>query len=79
MNISGNTVFVPGATSGIGLALALELLARGNTVIVGGRRADLLEQLAAEHPGLGTVPIDTTDTREHRLRGQGGAGQCTRT
>ena len=62
MNISGNTVFVPGATSGIGLALALELQARGNTVIVGGRRAGLLEQLAAEHPGLGTVPIDTTDT-----------------
>jgi uncharacterized oxidoreductase len=62
MNISGNTVFVPGATSGIGLALALELQARGNTVIVGGRRAGLLEQLAAEHPGLGTVPIDTADT-----------------
>jgi NAD(P)-dependent dehydrogenase (short-subunit alcohol dehydrogenase family) len=29
MNISGNTVFIPGATSGIGLALALALQARG--------------------------------------------------
>jgi uncharacterized oxidoreductase len=62
MNISGNTVFIPGSTSGIGLALALELQARGNTVIVGGRRADLLEQIAADHPGIDTVRIDTADT-----------------
>ena len=61
MNISGNTVFIPGSTSGIGLALALELRARGNTVIVGGRRAELLERIAADHPGLDTVRIDTTD------------------
>jgi short-subunit dehydrogenase involved in D-alanine esterification of teichoic acids len=61
MNISGNTVFIPGSTSGIGLALALELQARGNTVIVGGRRAAELERIAAEHPGLSTVEIDTTD------------------
>ena len=61
MNISGNSVFIPGATSGIGLALALELQARGNTVIIGGRRADLLERIAAEHPGLDTVPVDTAD------------------
>ena len=61
MNISGNTVFIPGSTSGIGLALAVELHARGNTVIVGGRRADLLDQIAAEHPGLDTVQIDTSD------------------
>ena len=61
MNISGNTVFIPGSTSGIGLALALELQARGNTVIVGGRRTELLEQIAARHPGLDTVQIDTAD------------------
>jgi short-subunit dehydrogenase involved in D-alanine esterification of teichoic acids len=61
MNISGNTVFIPGSTSGIGLALALALQARGNTVIVGGRRTDRLEQITAEHPGLDSVVIDTTD------------------
>ena len=61
MNISGNTLFIPGATSGIGLALALELQARGNTVIVGGRRTELLDRIAAEHPGIGTVQIDTAD------------------
>src|ERR1700733_8127523 len=61
MNISGNTIFIPGSTSGIGLALALALQARGNTVIVGGRRAELLDQIAAGHPGIDTVQIDTAD------------------
>jgi uncharacterized oxidoreductase len=60
MNISGNTIFIPGATSGIGLALALRLKTAGNTVIIGGRRTSLLETLAAEH-GFDTVVIDTTD------------------
>jgi uncharacterized oxidoreductase len=61
MNISGNTIFIPGSTSGIGLALALALQAKGNTVIVGGRRTDRLEQITADHPGLDSVVIDTTD------------------
>ncbi|MFI6328507.1 SDR family oxidoreductase [Micromonospora chersina] len=61
MNISGNTIFIPGSTSGIGLALALALKARGNTVIIGGRRTDLLEKVATEHPDIDTVTIDTAD------------------
>lgn len=59
MDISGNTIVIPGATSGIGLALALRFKAMGNTVIIGGRRTELLEQLKAEH-GFDTVRIDIT-------------------
>ncbi|WP_328295422.1 SDR family NAD(P)-dependent oxidoreductase [Kineococcus sp. NBC_00420] len=59
MDTSNRTVFLPGATSGIGLALARHLRAAGSTVVVGGRRADLLETLAAE--GFTTVAIDVTD------------------
>lgn len=61
MNITGNTIFIPGATSGIGLALALRLREKGNTVVVGGRRTELLEQIAADHPDIDGVRIDTTD------------------
>lgn len=57
MQISGNTIFIPGATSGIGLALALRLQDAGNTVVVGGHRTDVLDRLAAEH-GFGTITIN---------------------
>src|SRR3984957_8993083 len=61
MKITGNTIFIPGSPSGIGLALALRLREKGNTVIVGGRRTDLLQQIAAAHPDIDTVQIDTAD------------------
>ena len=61
MNLNDNTIFIAGATSGIGLGLALRFQAAGNRVIVGGRRTELLEQIATEHPGIETVVIDTTD------------------
>ncbi len=60
MDITNSTVFIPGATSGIGLALALRLQQAGSTVVIGGRRQALLDSLAAEH-GLGTVQVDVAD------------------
>jgi uncharacterized oxidoreductase len=61
MDITRSTVFITGGTSGIGLGLALRLMAAGSTVAVGGRRTDRLAALAAEHPGLGTQQLDVTD------------------
>jgi short-subunit dehydrogenase involved in D-alanine esterification of teichoic acids len=61
MKLTGNTVFLTGATSGIGLGLALRLHDLGNKVIIGGRRKDLLDRIAAEHQGIETVPLDVAD------------------
>lgn len=61
MRISGNTIFIPGATSGIGLALALALRDKGNKVIIGGRRQELLDRISNEHPDVAAVHIDTAD------------------
>ena len=60
MDITNNTIFIPGATSGIGLALAQRLKDRGNTIIIGGRRTELLDQLRDEQ-GFDTVQIDAAD------------------
>jgi len=58
---SGNTILVTGATSGIGLGLAVRWHDAGNTVVVAGRRRDRLDQIVAEHPGIEAVQLDVTD------------------
>ncbi len=60
MDITNATVFIPGATSGIGLGLALRLQAAGSTVVIGGRREALLDTLREEH-GFDTVVVDVAD------------------
>jgi NAD(P)-dependent dehydrogenase (short-subunit alcohol dehydrogenase family) len=48
MKVKGKTALVAGGTSGLGLAVARDLSARGANVVILGRRAELATQIAAE-------------------------------
>ncbi len=57
----GKRVWLVGASSGIGLALARHLHGLGAQVLVSARRPGPLEEFAAAHPGSVTLPLDVTD------------------
>lgn len=58
MKLTGNTIFITGGGSGIGRALAQTLHAKGNRVIISGRRRDALEQVARANPGIEFIELD---------------------
>lgn len=57
-------VWIVGASSGIGAALADTLLQRGAHVVLSARREDALETVAGNRPGAHVLPFDATRPSE---------------
>ena len=72
MNVSGSTVLLTGATGGIGHAIARRLHAAGASLVLTGRRTEVLAPLA-EELGARSLAVDLADPAEvQRLADEAG-------
>ena len=61
MKLRKRTVLVTGGTSGIGLELARQLIARDNTVLITGLDSEKLRRAKVDLPGVHTFQSDATN------------------
>ena len=61
MKLTNDTILITGGSSGIGLEMAEQLLALGNTVIVTGRKEEKLNQVKKTYPKLHIYTVDVTE------------------
>jgi uncharacterized oxidoreductase len=64
MKLSNNKILVTGGASGIGLGLTERFIQENNTVIICGRRRDVLKQIAEKYPSVITKVCDLESESE---------------
>jgi uncharacterized oxidoreductase len=61
MRTTGNTILITGGGTGIGKALAHRFHDLGNTVIIAGRRPEVLEKAIGDRPNIHALTLDQDD------------------
>lgn len=69
IRLTGNTVLITGGGTGIGKGLAEQMHNLGNKVVIASRRRSVLEETAAEFPGMEVMTLDVRDAESVRRFG----------
>jgi len=64
MNLSNNKILITGGASGIGLGLTERFIKENNTVIICGRREEVLKKASEKFPGVVTKVCDISNEAE---------------
>ena len=65
--MSNRVIWITGASSGIGKALAIKFAKEGWKVAISARREKLLEEISKSHNNIDYFPLDVTDSEKCKI------------